>query len=71
MPERFPPPWVVEPLPECWVVKDANNFPITWFHFATDKLIGTRADRMTRAQAYAMAVNFARLPELLRSEKGR
>jgi hypothetical protein len=66
MPKSFPPPWSVSDTDNgAWVVADANSFKITWFHYDGQTSVGTGPDRMTREQAYAMAVNFARLPVLL------
>lgn len=66
MPDRFPPPWTVIHNEESFAVADANGFVIAYFYFRDTQHIGTNLDRMTRRQAHAMAVNFARLPELLK-----
>jgi hypothetical protein len=72
MPDRFPPPYSVKDIGHAWEVADANGFKITWFHYEVENgLVGTKAPRMTREQAYAFAVQFARLPEYLERLKGK
>lgn len=66
MPRRhFPAPWTVTDTGSSWQVSDANQFAIVWFCYDERPKEIILGDRMTRAEAYAMAVNFARLPELL------
>lgn len=67
MPERFPPPWSVTDTGTSWCVADAAGFKIVWFCYG--ELRGMQAEMMTRQQAYAMAVNFARVPEWLKRER--
>lgn len=70
MPKNFPPPWIVTDTGIAWQVTDAAGFPLVWFHYEQENgLIGTTADRMTRKQAHAFAVNFAKLPTLLYDAK--
>ena len=64
-PRRFPPPWSVADLGGAWRVADASGFTIVRFYFDDRHHVGTGFDHLTRAEAYAMAVNFARLPALL------
>lgn len=66
MPDRFPPPWSVTDTGSSWCVADASGFKIVWFVYSDRQGMDTMAERMTREQAYAMAVNFARLPALLK-----
>jgi hypothetical protein len=67
---RFPAPWSVTDEETSWCVADANGFKIVWFVYDERNRADVSApDRMTREQAYAMAVQFARLPELLRKVK--
>jgi hypothetical protein len=64
MPRRFPPPWTVHEADRSWRVQDATGFAIVWFCWGERQGMDTAGERMTRAEAYAMAVNFARLPEV-------
>lgn len=64
MPDTFPAPWTVSRHEggESFVVKDANEFSITWFHFPR-MVVGTNSERMTEDQARRMASQFARIPD--------
>jgi hypothetical protein len=61
---RFPAPWRVTENPESFAVTNAAGFILAYVYFAE----GQRASvmgRMTRDEARRIAVNMARLPELL------
>ncbi|CAN7209158.1 hypothetical protein LJR225_000729 [Phenylobacterium sp. LjRoot225] len=45
---------------------DATGFLILYVYFNDRVLVGTGPDRMTRDEARRIAVNIAKLPELLR-----
>jgi hypothetical protein len=49
---RFPPPWRAEPIPGGYVVRDANSTE-------------AQAKMLTKEEARRIAINIARLPELL------
>jgi hypothetical protein len=59
-PRRFPPPWRIVEFPDRYCVEDANGQRLGTFYSA--RSTGT----LTLDEAHRMAVNFARLPELLR-----
>ena len=46
-------------------MKDASGQTVGWFHFRADPLVAKMAGVLTKDEAPRMAVNFARLPELL------
>jgi hypothetical protein len=67
-PHRFPPPWSVRELEACFVVSDANGQKVAYVYFEEDPGRRSAAKLPTKAEAQRIAVNFARLPELLRSQ---
>jgi hypothetical protein len=65
MSERsFPPPWTVEDLLGCFVVKDSNGQALGYFHYEEEP----GSAMLTKDEARRIATNFARLPELLRTQ---
>jgi hypothetical protein len=67
MPERryFPPPWSVEELDSCFVVKDANGQALAYMYFEKEPRRRFRRELLTRDEAERIAAVFAKLPELL------
>ena len=66
MPERnFPPPWSVEELDSCFVVKDVNGQALAYMYFEKEPRRRFRSELLRRDEAQRIAAVFAKLPELL------
>jgi hypothetical protein len=66
MSRNFPPPWSVEEVDSCFVVKDANGQALAYMYFEKEPLRRyRRRELLTRGEAQRIAAIFAKLPELL------
>jgi hypothetical protein len=72
MPERnFPPPWSVDELDSCFVVKDANGQALAYMYFEKEPRRRFRRDELlTRDEARRIAANIAKLPQLITAPVG-
>ena len=66
---RFPAPWSVRELEQAFVVSDANGQAVAYTYFRNDENEARQAKVLTRDEARRIAVNIAKLLELL-SRKG-
>ena len=65
-PRNFPPPWSVQELDGCFVVKDANGQALAYMYFEKEPLRRyRRSELLTRDEAQRIAAVFAKLPEVL------
>jgi hypothetical protein len=71
MQERtFPPPWSVEELHSCFVVKDLTGQALAYVYFRRSRRRYRRRELLTRDEAQPIAAIFAKLPELLTKTDG-
>ncbi len=68
MPERrrFPLPWTATELGESFQVRDATGQILCYFYFEDEPTRRTTMRRLTRDEARRIAMNVAKLPDLLR-----
>ena len=69
MPRRSPPPWTTIRTEGGWRVNDATGRPLAYVYGHDDQ--GAGSHHLTVDEARRIAVNIAKLPELLQRAKAR
>jgi hypothetical protein len=64
-PRRFPTPWRTDKMPGGYVVRDANGQALAYLYSRENEDEARQAKVLTVDEARRIAVNIARLPDLL------
>jgi hypothetical protein len=64
-PRRFPAPWHADTIPGGYVVRDASGQSIAHVYSRETEVEARQANVLTKDEERRIAVNIARLPELL------
>jgi hypothetical protein len=62
---RFPPPWRIEEHPESFAIVDANGQNLAYVYHEDESGRRMTMKRLTKDEARRLAVNIAKLPQLL------
>lgn len=63
---RLPAPWTVSESEESFCVRDANGLALAYVYFAFEEERRRHMGRLTPDEAWRVAANIAKLPELLK-----
>jgi hypothetical protein len=64
--DAFPLPWSIEESQEAFIVKDANGQQLAYLYFEDEPQRQMSMKRLSRDEAFLIAVNIAKLPSVPR-----
>jgi hypothetical protein len=67
---RFSPPWIVEELDACFVVRDNNEQALSYVYYESEPGRRSAAKLLSKDEARRIAANIAKLPALLQKLGG-
>jgi hypothetical protein len=62
---HFPAPWRADKISGGYIVRDANGQALAYVYSRENEAEARQAKMLTKDEARRIAINFARLPELL------
>ena len=68
-PRRFPPPWRLDELEACYVVRDRDGQALAYVYFEEEAGRRASAKLLTRDEARRIAANIVKLPDLSKNRR--